>query len=114
EKDKTPYYFVNTTFNYNSPVPLFRYAGPDPAYPYFVAAATVAEKKKDKDRDTYLENYREYKYAPGSFRFFVRLALQDYFLRGYVNKFNIQFVMPDHEKDVQKANKYIQKKYGVN
>ena len=63
-KDKAPIY---STF------PCFRYAGNEAGYDIFVAAAFVVDPKKEKDEFG--------KYSPESFRFWLRTAIKDYYMK---------------------------------
>lgn len=64
-KDKVPY---------AAPFPCFRYAGADPGYDILVAANVVADRKaKDKVEIG--------KYYADDFRFFVRLAIKDFYAK---------------------------------
>jgi hypothetical protein len=78
-KDKVPYF---------SPFPCFRYAGSESGYDIFVAAALMVDPKaKEKEEFD--------KYYPDNFRYFVRMAIKDFYFKTN-NKLELK--MPDKEK----------------
>jgi hypothetical protein len=78
-KDKAPYL---------SPFPCYRYVGSEPGYDILIAANVVADRTA-KDSEAIG------KYYPDNFRFFVRLAIKEFYAKTN-NKLDLK--LPDKEK----------------
>jgi hypothetical protein len=68
----------NKTFSYGS-FPIFRYAGNEAAYNYFVVAALSDDK----------ENFREQKYPPELFKIYVQEAIKKFYKMTYGGELEI-------------------------
>jgi hypothetical protein len=79
-KDKTPYF---------SPFPCFCYTGNEPGHDILIAAAQVADPKAK-------EPEKFGKYTPENFRYFVRMAIKDFYAKTN-NKLDLK--LPDPAKE---------------